>query len=224
MINPNDPQDNPDMFLNKTDPSPLTPAPPPTKPRTRPEPPIGRGAVRPTQEADFRRTNYESDHGGRGRRPARSARPSASSEQSFERSPLHQAKVMGSGGGGSPAWEGRNYDSSHGNVGGSRLRPTRGYESPEKGAAVPRFGEWNENDPQSAENFTLVFNKVRQERNTGPGNPSATPKHPSYSTRSQPSNEPKNDKILSIVSTGLSYFEYVNSFRNAILMQRWWHY
>ncbi|KAI3450844.1 hypothetical protein Pfo_007509 [Paulownia fortunei] len=184
------------------------------KPRTRPEEPIGRGAVRPTPEhrvsredSDFsqfsnsparsenmgQRTTNESNYGGRGQRPARSARPSAGSEQSFERSPLHphyQAKVMGRGSG-SPAWEGKNHDNSHGTAGRSRLRPARGDESPDRGAAVPRFGEWNENDPQAAENFTHIFNQVRQERNTGTGNVSGTPKHPSYGTRSQPANEPK---------------------------------
>ncbi|MBO1362121.1 hypothetical protein J2D73_20300, partial [Acetobacter sacchari] len=90
-------------------------------------------------------------------------RPSAGSDQSFERSPLHphyQAKVTGRSSG-SPAWEGKNHDSSHGTPGRSRLKPTsRGDESPDKGAAVPRFDEWDENDPQSAENFTHIFNKV----------------------------------------------------------------
>lgn len=63
---------------------------------------------------------------------------------------------------------------------------------PEKGAAVPRFGEWNESDPQSAENFTHIFNKVREERNTGvAGNASATPKHSSYAPHNLHSNEPK---------------------------------
>ncbi|KAI3461852.1 hypothetical protein Pfo_018515 [Paulownia fortunei] len=215
MINPNDPQENPDMFTN-IDPSPPAPAPaPPAKSRTRPEEPIGRGAVRPTPEhrvsmedgdvRQFRnspargentgqRTANESNYGGQSQRPARSARPSAGSEQSFERSPLHphyQAKVTGRSSG-SPAWEGKNYDSSHGTPGRSRLRPTtRGDESPDKGAAVPRFGEWDENDPQAAENFTHIFNKVREERNTGAGNVPGTPKHPSYDTRGQQANEPK---------------------------------
>ncbi|KAK4409193.1 RPM1-interacting protein 4 [Sesamum angolense] len=209
MINPNDPQENPDMFPSSD--------PPPLPSRTRPEEPIGRGAVRPTtpehrvsrEDGDFRqfsdsparnenmgnRTTNESNYGGRGQRPARPARPSAGSDQSFDRSPLHphyQAKVTGRGSG-SPAWEGKSHDSSHGTAAKSRLRPARGDESPDKGAAVPRFGEWNENDPQSAENFTHIFNKVREERNTGTGagNMTGTPKHPSYGTRSQPSNEPK---------------------------------
>lgn len=73
---------------------------------------------------------------------------------------------------------------------------------PEKGAAVPRFGEWNESDPQGAENFTHIFNKVREERNVGAaggaGNnaSSATPKHNSNARgRSYPSNKPKVSRV-----------------------------
>lgn len=201
MINPNDPQENPDMFPDADPPPPA--AAPPSQPRARPDEPNGRGAVggRPerrvsTEDGEFQQLNNsgenhgqkaanESSYGGRGQRAGRPTRPSAGSEQSFERSPLHphyQAKVMGRGNG-SPAWEGKSHDSSHGTPGRSKLRPTsRGDESPEKGAAVPRFGEWDENDPQSAENFTHIFNKVREERNTGPGNASGTPRHPSYGT------------------------------------------
>ncbi|KAG8371728.1 hypothetical protein BUALT_Bualt13G0118300 [Buddleja alternifolia] len=211
MINPNDPQEYPDMFPN-IDPSPLASAPvPSSKPKPRPEP-IGRRAVGPTpnhrasrDDGDFKqfmnspapgentgqRNGNESNYGGRGQSPARSTRPSVGSEQSFDRSPLHpayQGKVMGRGIGS----EGRSYDSSHGTPSRPRLRAsTRGDESPDKGAAVPRFGEWNENDPRSAENFTHIFNKVREERNNGTGNVSGTPKHPSYGARGQLSDEPK---------------------------------
>ena len=41
---------------------------------------------------------------------------------------------------------------------------------PDRGAAVPRFGDWDENNPQSADNYTHIFNKVREERHTGPSN------------------------------------------------------
>ncbi|KAK4492193.1 hypothetical protein RD792_002991, partial [Penstemon davidsonii] len=221
MINPNDPQENPDMFPN-VDSSPLTPSRAPATPsRSRnrpPEDPIGRSPARPTNEQRVNREdgysnsparssenmvprsgNESSYGGGRGQRPAgRSPRASAGSEQSFERSPIHQhyqdkvTAASGRGGSGSPAWDGRNHDSSHGTGGGkSRLRPVnRGDGSPDKGAAVPRFGDW-ENDPESAENFTQIFNQVRDEKNTGTGNVSGTPKHPSYGPRGQQPNEPK---------------------------------
>ncbi|KAH6837209.1 hypothetical protein C2S53_020852, partial [Perilla frutescens var. hirtella] len=204
MINPNDPQENPDMFPDADPPV----APLAAKPRARADEPNGRRPERrvSTEDGDLsnsgenpgQRAANESSYGGRGgQRGGRPTRPSAGSEQSFERSPLHphyQAKVMGRGNG-SPAWEGKSHDSSHGTPGRSKLRPTsRGDESPDKGAAVPRFGEWDENDPQSAENFTHIFNKVREERNTGAGNPSGTPRHPSYGTPGRPKEQPKRKK------------------------------
>ena len=45
---------------------------------------------------------------------------------------------------------------------------------PDKGAAVPKFGDWDENNPASADGYTHIFNKVREERNNGgnvPGMP-----------------------------------------------------
>ncbi|ERN19234.1 hypothetical protein AMTR_s00061p00201580 [Amborella trichopoda] len=40
----------------------------------------------------------------------------------------------------------------------------------DKGGPLPKFGEWNVNDPASAERFTVIFNKARDEKKTG-GNP-----------------------------------------------------
>lgn len=40
----------------------------------------------------------------------------------------------------------------------------------EKGRPLPKFGEWDVNDPASAEGFTVIFNKARDEKKTG-GNP-----------------------------------------------------
>ncbi|XP_073140136.1 RPM1-interacting protein 4 isoform X2 [Henckelia pumila] len=214
MINPNDPQENPEMFEN-ADSSPLAPANahvPPSRPRTRPEEPIVKGAVKPSpqhgvarEDGDFRQSGnpparYEntnqkaagdSNYGTHRPKQARSQLPSAGSDQSFERSPLHQQAKVGGRVGGPQGWEGKNYEGSQGTAGKSRMRQANlGDDSPDKGAAVPRFGEW-ENDPQSAENFTDIFQKVREERNAGPGNVSTTPRHSSYPTRGQPSNQPK---------------------------------
>lgn len=38
---------------------------------------------------------------------------------------------------------------------------------------MPKFGEWDVNDPASAEGFTVIFNKARDEKKTGgkPGSP-----------------------------------------------------
>ncbi|KAL0389868.1 UNVERIFIED_CONTAM: RPM1-interacting protein 4 [Sesamum calycinum] len=191
MINPNDPQENPDMFPS-SDPPPLPPARPS---RTRPEEPIGRGAVRPTTP-EHRVSREDGDFRQFSNSPARNENMG----ESYGR------------GSGSPAWEGKSHDSSHGTAAKSRLRPARGDESPDKGAAVPRFGEWNENDPQSAENFTHIFNKVREERNTGTGagNMTGTPKHPSYGARSQ-SNEPKADLAYDFDVSALANASDLNS-------------
>ncbi|KAA8543504.1 hypothetical protein F0562_021001 [Nyssa sinensis] len=110
----------------------------------------------------------EMRYGGRGSNSGHPMRQSAGSEHSIERSPLHphyQAKVTGKGGG-SPSWEGtQSYESSYGTPGRSQLKPvTRGDESPVKGAAVSKFGEWDENKPASAEGYTHIFNQVRVKR------------------------------------------------------------
>lgn len=44
----------------------------------------------------------------------------------------------------------------------------------EKGAPLPKFGEWDVNDPASAEGFTVIFNKARTEKKAGgrPDSPS----------------------------------------------------
>ncbi|CAN6574079.1 unnamed protein product [Malus baccata var. baccata] len=44
----------------------------------------------------------------------------------------------------------------------------------EKGVPLPKFGEWDVNDPASAEGFTVIFNKARTEKQTGgrPDSPS----------------------------------------------------
>ncbi|TQD85013.1 hypothetical protein C1H46_029404 [Malus baccata] len=38
---------------------------------------------------------------------------------------------------------------------------------PEKVRRLPKFGEWDVNDPASAEGFTVIFNKARDEKKTG---------------------------------------------------------
>ena len=38
---------------------------------------------------------------------------------------------------------------------------------PERGSAVPKFGEWDEKDPSTGEGFTDIFNKVREEKQSG---------------------------------------------------------
>ncbi|XVF85124.1 hypothetical protein PTKIN_Ptkin17bG0093200 [Pterospermum kingtungense] len=37
----------------------------------------------------------------------------------------------------------------------------------QKGQPLPKFGEWDVNDPASAEGFTAIFNIARDEKRTG---------------------------------------------------------
>ncbi|KAF5798106.1 putative RPM1-interacting protein 4/NOI4 [Helianthus annuus] len=183
MINPNDPEDNPEMFAAKTEPPPLPHDHRVSREEERPAPndnPNKRNSGGPANQRG----------GGQGTGTGRPVRHSVGSDQSFDRSPLHphyQAKVTGKGGA-SPAREGKNsYDSSHGTPGRSRMKPARGDDSPDNGAAVPRFGDWDENNPSSGENYTHIFNKVREERVTGSPMVSGSDARPNY-------NIPRNQK------------------------------
>ncbi|KAM5581837.1 hypothetical protein ABKV19_010865 [Rosa sericea] len=43
--------------------------------------------------------------------------------------------------------------------------------SQDTGRPLPKFGEWDVNNPASAEGFTVIFSKARdQKMNNGPGN------------------------------------------------------
>ncbi|KAI3466412.1 hypothetical protein Pfo_023075 [Paulownia fortunei] len=52
-------------------------------------------------------------------------------------------------------------------------------ELSEKGRPLPKFGEWDVNDPASAEGFTVIFNKARDEKKTGgkPDSPTTAVTH-----------------------------------------------
>ncbi|GAU13527.1 hypothetical protein TSUD_128240 [Trifolium subterraneum] len=57
----------------------------------------------------------------------------------------------------------------------------------DKGRPLPKFGEWDVNDPASAEGFTVIFNKARDEKKTG-GNPESPGK-----TATEPHSKPAVD-------------------------------
>ncbi|OMO86905.1 Pathogenic type III effector avirulence factor Avr cleavage site [Corchorus capsularis] len=214
IVNPNDPQENPDLHYDYAAP---TRAPPAARAKSELDEPVGNKPARRAHERG--RSREEGDlkqfaespahHENRraagdstpsrygrgvssGEAPKRPTRSSVGSDYSLEKSPLHhQARVTGRGSMASPAWEGKtSYDSSHGTPGRSRLRPnTRGDESPDKGAAVPKFGDWDENNPASADGYTHIFNKVREERNNGgrvPGMPAE--QSPYHAGRRKPAN------------------------------------
>lgn len=147
-------------------------------------------------ETGNRRTSHDSPHhrhGGpsAGETPKRVARQSVGSDRSIEHSPLHPHSHVKTGGRGSgvssPSWERKgSSEGLHGlapsTPGGSRLRSvTRGDETPDHSPAVPKFGEWDEADPTSAEGYTHIFNKVREERQSGAGKVPVMPTETSYS-------------------------------------------
>ncbi|XP_054780211.1 RPM1-interacting protein 4-like [Prosopis cineraria] len=208
MTNPNVPEGNPDSVHDNSSSSNL----PPTEPMVNSEDQSGKGSVSPALELQKSKddavpkpfTDSPASHDNMGNRSGnesthrrgvgsadtrqKPARQSAGPEYSIERSPLHRlAKTPGRD---SPSLEGKNsYDSSHGTPGRSRLRtPHRGDESPDKAAAVPKFGEWDDNDPASADGFTQLFNKVREEK-AGSGQPPGTPTQRPYAVRNQKTNE-----------------------------------
>ncbi|KAA8527913.1 hypothetical protein F0562_035218 [Nyssa sinensis] len=131
-------------------------------------------------------------HGGisTGDNAKRAARQSIGSDHSIEHSPLHphyQARVGGKGSGvSSPSWERKASEGSHGlapsTPGRSRLRSVnRGDETPDHSPAVPKFGDWDESDPASAEGFTHIFDRVREERQSGAGKVPVMATESSYS-------------------------------------------
>ncbi|KAK7304518.1 hypothetical protein VNO77_42399 [Canavalia gladiata] len=194
MINPNDPEENSDFGVDIPSSEHL----PPSKPRVSSEDPSGKGSLQSTDESH--RSMEDADpkhfidsparHGvGSADNRRRPSRQSTGSKHSIERSPLHrQARAQGRE---SPAWEGKNaYDSSHGTPGRSRLRPAnQGEETPDKGAAVPKFGDWDVNNPASADGYTHIFNKVREDRQGGPGHVPGTPNDRPKVIRNQTTND-----------------------------------
>ena len=66
----------------------------------------------------------------------------------------------------------------------------------DKGRPLPKFGEWDVNDPASAEGFTVIFNKARDEKKTG-GKPESPGKADS---NSKPAADPARPQSVSCLS------------------------
>ncbi|KAF8388445.1 hypothetical protein HHK36_027117 [Tetracentron sinense] len=196
MINPNDPQDNPGILSDNAPPVQVPPFRTGAEPDApMGQEAIGPKHERRSsrEDGDLRRATdlgrkaatdlphqrhgpTHGDRGGSSGGPTRRvARPSTGSDRSIEQSPLHpqhQAKIAGSGSGvSSPSWERKGpSEGSHGlapsTPGRSRLG-ARGDETADQGPAVPKFGDWDENNPSAADGYTHIFNQVREERQTG---------------------------------------------------------
>ncbi|TYI67114.1 hypothetical protein E1A91_D09G275800v1 [Gossypium mustelinum] len=62
----------------------------------------------------------------------------------------------------------------------------------EKGRALPKFGEWDVNNPAAAEGFTVIFNKARDEKKTKGSAPNIMPS--ASSKKNQPPPSPPTPK------------------------------
>ncbi|XP_073283890.1 RPM1-interacting protein 4-like [Primulina huaijiensis] len=123
--------------------------------------------------------------------PSRVSRQSAGSNRSVEPSPLHphsQGRVGGKNSGfSSPSWERKaTSESSHSlapsTPGRSRLRSVaKGDDTPDKSPAIPKFGEWDETNPASAEEYSHIFSRVREEKNSDTGKVPVMPTETTYS-------------------------------------------
>lgn len=154
-------------------------------------------------ETAGRRNSSNSPHhryGGSsaGDTPRRQARHSIGSDRSTDHSPLHphsQARVGGKSiGVSSPSWERKApSDGSQGlapsTPGRSRLRSVNRGDSPDRGPAVPKFGDWDETDPAAAEGYTQLFNLVREEKQSDTGKVPTMPSEMSNSTTQKQANE-----------------------------------
>ncbi|XP_027337654.1 protein NOI4-like [Abrus precatorius] len=66
--------------------------------------------------------------------------------------------------------------------------------SQEKGRPLPKFGEWDVNNPASAEGFTVIFNKARDEKKTNTAANVVTPRRSDPVFRNENYNDPQRSQ------------------------------
>ncbi|CAL5375162.1 unnamed protein product [Camellia sinensis] len=69
----------------------------------------------------------------------------------------------------------------------------------DKGRPLPKFGDWDMNNPASAEGFTVIFNKARDEkRTTGTSGPVVSPRrnNNSYKKKMRPINQGRGGFVV----------------------------
>lgn len=64
----------------------------------------------------------------------------------------------------------------------------------EGGRTLPKFGEWDVNDPASAEGFTVIFNKARADKKNGGSLLAAVETSSNYASRKENNNKQKYPK------------------------------
>ncbi|PWA64565.1 RPM1-interacting protein 4 (RIN4) family protein [Artemisia annua] len=78
----------------------------------------------------------------------------------------------------------------------------------DKGPPLPKFGDWDVNDPASAESFTVIFNKARNEKKTG-GSQSPSKNETTYNKRETATFvKPQSGWSLSEAVKGLTGFPF----------------
>ncbi|KAG0625924.1 hypothetical protein M758_2G088800 [Ceratodon purpureus] len=127
----------------------------------------GRGGAEPRPRPDRDGSSHNTDRDG--------------SSHNADRSPAHPygnrvgARETGRGAA-SPAWDRRGRHPSGGDEGSvmapgtpkTRLRQgSRPEEPPAKGGALPKFGAWDVKDPNAGDGFTMIFQKLSNEKKEG---------------------------------------------------------
>ncbi|XP_040960700.1 protein NOI4 isoform X1 [Gossypium hirsutum] len=68
----------------------------------------------------------------------------------------------------------------------------------DQGKPLPKFGEWDVNDPASADGFTVIFNKARDEKKTG-GKPESLEKADTHGKPGADPNKPQSVKKMALL-------------------------
>ncbi|CAN7048807.1 hypothetical protein Bca4012_076390 [Brassica carinata] len=161
VVNPTDPE----YYSDSQSQAPSPPPPPLSKTKPEEVEPLRRSRerLRTPEESELKQIG---DAGGSSKEADNKRQGRASQNNGNDKSPLHK--------------------NSYDGIGRSKPKPNlRAVESPEKVTVVPKFGDWDENNPASADGYTHIFNKVREERSSNvSGGSSRTPPH----FRNNPSN------------------------------------
>ncbi|KAL5988046.1 EH domain-containing protein 1 [Asimina triloba] len=177
MINPNDPEQNPEAFMSM--PGVLNHA---IRDREDPEKDLKGAKQQPKkqingEEAAFQEDMkvpphrfHSSDHKGSldsRKSSSQKSRRSESSSGSSDHALMKSNRRAERSGQSRTSTEGGSSFSPP--VEQARLKSgnTRADRIPQKAASVPKFGSWDETDPTSGEGFTVIFNKVKEEKQIG---------------------------------------------------------
>jgi Cleavage site for pathogenic type III effector avirulence factor Avr len=72
---------------------------------------------------------------------------------------------------------------------------------------LPKFGDWDVNDPASADGFTVIFNKARDEKKGGNTQDTDSPMKEDRSTKDAPGHTTRSNSVsyfLFVIATELT--------------------